>query len=155
MHKNTIINIFKQHKPKSWKKVRDYIIKMNIFDINVYQSSPLPASHPILMLFHQLIPKCITNVFKTFKLGLSKYRIPLLESLHTFYQHLNTNIWIPRTIEFKNWKHIVHNIWRKDFKNYYKNQRNNNSSDHTTSHSAPPVMRTQPVINIYNHLNLS
>ena len=152
--KISIINIFKQHKPKSWKKVRDYIIKMNIFDVQVNRSSPLPISHPLLMFFHQLIPKCITDIFKKFKLGLSKYRTPLLDSLHTFYQYLNTNIWIPRTKEFKNWKHI-HNIRRSDFKNYYRNHRDSNSSQQTHHNTPPSSMRARRAIDIYNRLNSS
>ena len=154
MLKTSIINIFKQHRPKSWKKVRDYILRMNIFDINVYNSSLLLETHPFLMLFHQLIPRCITDIFKIFKVGLAKYKFSLLESLQKVYQYLNTNIWIPRTVEFKNWKHI-HNIRRKDFKNYYYNHPSHKSSDQSDQDKNPTNTRVRRKINIYNRLNSS
>ena len=146
-----IINIFKDLKPNAWKKVRNHVMRMNIFQVDVHNPKLLRNNHPILMLFHQLIPKCISEIFSTFKLGHNLYKSHLLNLLSDFYKHLHINIWSSRSKLFKIWKQ-EHNIKKDDFKNYYKMHKNNNSTDNDPLRNNIPRKQRKPVT-IFNHLN--
>ena len=126
-------------------------MRMNIFQVDVHNPKLLRNNHPILMLFHQLIPKCISEIFSTFKLGHNLYKSHLLNLLSDFYKHLHINIWSSRSKLFKIWKQ-EHNIKKDDFKNYYKMHKNNNSTDNDPLRNNIPRKQRKPVT-IFNHLN--
>src|SRR5581483_10620309 len=84
-----------------------YINHLELFNPATFLSGrPLRENHPIFILFNQLLPNCLVNIFKKYRITSKKSMPFLFTTLADFYKHLHVNIWKTRSVHSKNYKRI-------------------------------------------------
>ena len=131
---HSIIKFVTSHRPKQARSITSYINSLELFNPVQYQNGrPLRVNHPVLMMFNQLIPNTLVNIFHKYRIGIKFTKPFLLNELTIFYKYLHVNIWKFRNVHFKNFK-STHNINKQSFKDY-----------HVMFPSNPPSSSTAPV----------
>jgi len=131
----------------SLTSIKKYIYNLNLF--NPYLLSDrnrnIRNNHPVFLLYNQLIPNSLINIFKHFKIPTKHFKQFLLNALSKFFKYLHTNIWKTRSSHFKIWK-LNNNINKNSFKNYKRQPYTGN-----TSNTSRPRGRART--NVFNPLN--
>src|SRR5581483_2272264 len=92
--------------PKKSTSITTYVNHLELFNPAPFRSGhPLRENHPIFILFNQLLPNCLVNIFKKYRVNSKKSMPFLFTALADFYKHLHINIWKTRSVHFKNYKH--------------------------------------------------
>jgi hypothetical protein len=108
-------------RPSKSDDITSYLNSLELFAPKSYLSGkPLRTNHPIFLMFNQLLPCCLINIFKRYKVGIKSAKPVLFHALAEFYKYLDTNIWKVRNEHFKIYKSL-HGINKSSFKDYHKN----------------------------------
>src|SRR5207244_3063973 len=116
--------------------IESFIDNLALF--NWYPNSSthsITTDHPIYLLIHQLVPKDLSNIFKTFLKKQKLFAPLLLNTLELFFNDINEKIWKFRCNCFKIWKES-YGITKHDFKTYSR-------SDKTTKRRFRKQVRPQ------------
>ena len=147
-----IFQLILSNSKASQNTIHNFMSKLNIFNVKI-SGQLLTHDHPIILLYHQLIPEDLIASFKHFKIKKKIYEPTLLQLIYSFFSYLHLNIWKDRSTLFKIWK-STHNINKTDFKNYNKIHRSSRQPTNThTQIKQPHIKNIKTPLNDHNRPN--
>ena len=139
---HNIFQLILSNSKVSQNTIHNFMSKLNIFNVNI-SGQPLTHDHPIILLYHQLIPEDLIASFKHFKIRKKIYEHTLLQLIYSFFSYLHLNIWKDRSTLFKIWK-STHDINKTDFKNYNKIHRSSHQPTNKHTQNNQPHVKDKP-----------